>query len=1109
MKEAWGNDPLWFKDAVIYQLHVRSFADSNSDGIGDFRGLRRRLDYLEELGVTALWLLPFYPSPLRDEGYDIADYRNVNPAYGTLRDFRSLLRAAHDRGMRVITELVINHTSDQHPWFQKARNSPPGSAARDFYVWSDTPERYPDARIIFKDFERSNWTWDPVAGAYYWHRFYHHQPDLNFESKEVRRGVLDALDFWLEMGVDGVRLDAIPYLYEREGTNCENLPETHRFLKELRAHVDRRFEGRMLLAEANQWPEDAAAYFGDGDECHMNFHFPVMPRLFMALRMEDRFPIVDILQQTPEIPESCQWAMFLRNHDELTLEMVTDEDRDYMYRVYAEDPQARINLGIRRRLAPLLGNDRRRIELMNALLFSLPGTPIIYYGDEIGMGDNIYLGDRNGVRTPMQWSPGRNAGFSDVNPQKLYLPTIIDPEYHYETVNVEARQSNRHSLLWWIRRLIALRQRTAVFGRGTLELLHPDNHHVVAFVRRHQENAVLVICNLSRFAQHVTLEVRGYEGAVPIEMFGRTPFPPLEGGRLEITLGPHGFFWFELERGRIEESEAAEELPDLGALRRLSALARGRARESMAVAIGRILPQQRWFASKARTVREMNVRDVVPLDRSGPLFVVVEVEYTDAEAERYVLFVDVARARDDEATLPPSSRAVAYARLRLEGEPFVLVDALSLPGPSREVLNFIERRRRRTGDLGVLSGQPARKLADAFAEAETLEPRLAGVEQSNTTVLFGRTAVLKLFRRLQPGVNPDLEVVRFLTEKTDFAHIPQYLGAIELKDEDNGGEPATVALLQEFVESEANAWEYTLSAVGSFLERVMARGAPPATRTGQRTLLEAAARPIAIEARETIGAFLETARRLGEVTADMHLALASRRDVPVFAPEGFGAMEQRSLYQSLRATLGRTMALLDRSIDTLPEDLVPEAESLVGRRDHAMALFSRVLEDRDLGKRVRVHGDYHLGQLLFTGTDFYVLDFEGEPARPLTERRLKRSPLRDVAGMLRSFDYAVEAAERQLIERGVATEEHREDLRAWCRLWVESCSAAFLSAYEERTADRGILPSTRERRDVLLQSLLLEKAFYELGYELNNRPDWVAIPLRGLAQLLKRAEQRG
>ncbi|HTI51271.1 MAG TPA: maltose alpha-D-glucosyltransferase, partial [Planctomycetaceae bacterium] len=551
------NEPLWYKDAVIYEVHVRAYCDEIGDGYGDFIGLTRKLDFLQDLGVTAIWLLPFYPSPLRDDGYDIANYTDIHPQYGKLDDFREFLAQAHDRGLRVITELVINHTSEQHPWFQRARRAPPGSSERDFYVWSDTPEKYRDARVIFKDFETSNWTYDPIARAYYWHRFYSHQPDLNFDNPAVWQALLPVVDFWFEMGVDGMRLDAVPYLFEREGTNCENLPETHEYLKALRRHVDGRFSNRMLLAEANQWPEDAVAYFGNGDECHMAFHFPVMPRLFMAMHMEDRFPVVDILNQTPAIPDNCQWAMFLRYHDELTLEMVTDEERDYMYRAYAHDRQARVNLGIRRRLAPLLGNNRRRIELMNGLLFSLPGTPVIYYGDEIGMGDNIYLGDRNGVRTPMQWSADRNAGFSRANPQRLYLPINIDPEYHYEAINVEAQQNNPSSLLWWMKRLIGQRRLHKALGRGSIEFLHPQNRRILAFVRQFEDEHILVVANLSRFVQHVELDLSKYAGVVPHELFGGTPFPRVGSQPYLLTFGPHSFYWILLQPQTEAEASGA------------------------------------------------------------------------------------------------------------------------------------------------------------------------------------------------------------------------------------------------------------------------------------------------------------------------------------------------------------------------------------------------------------------------------------------------------------------------------------------------------------------------------------------------------------------------
>ncbi len=666
-------DPLWFKDAIIYELHVKTFCDSDGDGMGDFRGLMEKLDYLQELGVTAIWLLPFYPSPMRDDGYDIADYFDVNPNFGTLDDFRAFLDAAHDRNLRVITELVINHTSDQNPWFQKSRravarygpvaagddrgsarvtgvNDPGYSdedlAYKDFYVWSETPEKYKDARIIFKDFETSNWAWDPLAKAYYWHRFYSHQPDLNFDNPAVHDAVKKVCDFWLSMGVDGLRLDAIPYLYEREDTNCENLPETHKYLQELRAHVDAKFPNRMLLSEANQWPEDAAAYFGKGDEAHMNFHFPLMPRMFMALQMEDRFPIIDIMEQTPAIPENCQWAMFLRNHDELTLEMVTDEERDYMYRVYATDPHARINLGIRRRLGPLLANNRRKIELLKTLLFSMPGTPIIYYGDEIGMGDNFYLGDRNGCRTPMQWSPDRNAGFSRANPQQLYLPVTIDPEYHYEAVNVENQQKNLSSLLWWTRRVIAMRKNFKAFSRGSLEFLNPDNPKVLAFLRRFENETIVMVANLSRFSQSAELDLSRFAGCVPMEVFSRNLFRPIRKTHYVITLGPHAYYWFVLQ-APIDARRTSKKhvVPTIKAPAQLDGLLGNSQREQLERdVLPNHIQNSRWFGSKARSFRNLKVTEQLAFsaDADGARLWFIDVNYLDAPTERYAIPVKIA-----------------------------------------------------------------------------------------------------------------------------------------------------------------------------------------------------------------------------------------------------------------------------------------------------------------------------------------------------------------------------------------------------------------------------------------------------------------------------------
>ena len=543
------SDNLWYKDAVFYELHVKAFYDSNADGFGDFRGLMEKLDYVQELGIDCIWILPFYPSPLRDDGYDIADYYGVHPDYGTLQDFKAFLKAAHRRNLKVMVDLVMNHTSDQHPWFQEARKDPK-SPRRNYYVWSDTDQKYLDARIIFIDTERSNWTWDPVAQQYYWHRFFSHQPDLNYDNPRVRRSMLKVIRHWLDMGVDGFRADAVPYLFEREGTNCENLPETHAYLKEVRRFIDEHYPGRILLAEANQWPADVRPYFGDGDEFHMAFNFPLMPRIFMALRREDRTPIVDIISQLPPIPETCQWCLFMRNHDELTLEMVTDEERDYMYHEYAKDPRMKLNLGIRRRLAPLVDNGRRRIELLNSLLFTLPGSPIIYYGDEIGMGDNIYLGDRNGVRTPMQWTGDRNAGFSRADAARLYSPVIMDPVYGYQAINVEAQLRDPSSLLNWMKRLIRIRKRYPVFGRGAIEFLHPENRKVLAYIRRDDQH-VLVVNNLSRFVQPVELDLRHYAGWTPVEIFGETRFPPIGELPYFLTLGPHGFYWFRLERNTV------------------------------------------------------------------------------------------------------------------------------------------------------------------------------------------------------------------------------------------------------------------------------------------------------------------------------------------------------------------------------------------------------------------------------------------------------------------------------------------------------------------------------------------------------------------------------
>jgi maltose alpha-D-glucosyltransferase/alpha-amylase len=1106
------DDPLWYKDAVIYELHVRSFHDQDGDGIGDFAGLVAKLDYLQDLGITAIWLLPFYPSPLKDDGYDIAEYTQVHPSYGTLRDFKHFLAEAHARGLRVITELVLNHTSDQHPWFQRARRAPRGSRWRDFYVWSDSDQRYKDARVIFQDFEPSNWTWDPVAGAHFWHRFYHHQPDLNFENPAVHRALLRVVDFWFDLGVDGLRLDAVPYLYEREGTNCENLPETHGFLKELRAHVDEHHKDRMLLAEANQWPEDAVAYFGQGDECHMNFHFPLMPRLWMAVRMEDRFPIVDIVKQTPEIPATCQWALFLRNHDELTLEMVTDQERDYMWRVYAHDSRARINLGIRRRLAPLLGNDRRKLELMKGLLLSLPGTPVIYYGDELGMGDNIWLGDRNGVRTPMQWSGDRNAGFSKAHPQALFLPVIIDPESHFETINVETQQKNASSMLWWMKRLIALRKRYHAFGRGSLELLYPDNPKVLAFLRRHEEETLLVVANLSRFTQAASIDLSRFGGAIPVELFGRTALPGVEEGRpYFLTLGPHAFHWFALEPRAAHEGQGAAagrleaigaRLPSLGVEPAWEALLEPEARAALEQELPAFLRTRRWFGAKTTPIRGARIADAVPIAPSDACLLVVQVEYFDRDTETYS--VPLALVRGDAAAAALADRpGLVFARVRRPGahddapDDAALVDGLFEPSAAGALVSAVMRRGTLRGEAGRLVAAPAgRRLR--LPEGGIPSAALLGAEQSNTSAVFGHRWVLKLFRALEVGVNPDLEVGRFLTRRA-FTHAARVEGELTYL---RGPEAMTMGVLTAFVQNEGDAWRFSLDALSRYYERVLASGvARPPGRPGHlldRAIADHdAAAPPADLLGDFTGVYPGMARLLGDRTARLHLALASDPDDPTFAPEPYAAHAQRSIMQGLRTTITRAFDVLRRQLVRLPGGARAEAEQTLGLEARLHERVRELLGLKLTAKRIRTHGDLHLGQVLYTGSDFVFIDFEGEPARPISERRMKRSALRDVAGLLRSLHYAAHAA----LESETIRPEDREGLRPWADAWFLEMGAAMLSEYLTVSAGAPFLPAARTELRLLLDLHLLEKALYELVYELDHRPAWIGLPLEGIRSI--------
>jgi maltose alpha-D-glucosyltransferase/alpha-amylase len=1094
------SDPHWFKDAIVYELHVRAFHDSNNDGIGDFGGLIQKLDYLQDLGVTCLWLLPFFPSPLRDDGYDIADYLSVHPSYGTLDDFRTFLDEAHERSLQVMIELVVNHTSDQHPWFQAARVAPPGSPEREFYVWSDTDQRYRDARIIFTDTEKSNWTWDPVAKAYYWHRFFSHQPDLNFENPAVVDEVVRAMRFWLDLGVDGLRLDAIPYLVERDGTNCENLPETHGVIKRLRQEMDAQHENRVILAEANQWPVDVRPYFGDGDECHMAFHFPLMPRIFMALRLEDRLPITDVMAQTPDIPSGCQWGLFLRNHDELTLEMVSDEERDYMYLAYSADPLMRINIGIRRRLAPLMDNNRRRIELLNSLLFSFPGTPILYYGDEIGMGDNIYLGDRNGVRTPMQWNADRNAGFSRATPAKLYSPVIMDPVYGHEAVNVEAQQGDASSLLSWMRNMIALRKLFALFGRGTLEMLQPANRKVLAYLRRHEGEQALCVANLSRFAQPVALDLAGLEGMTPVEMLGYVEFPPIGPDPYPLTLGPYGFLWFELH-APVEQVEVAAEEPAAETLVLDMAggwigLFEGASRHRLESGpLAAFLARQRWFGGKARAIAATSVADWVELAGTAAALALVDVEYEDGQSERYLVPLAIRTGPEADRLREEAAGAVVAAVSLVDGEG-LLLDGLFDPAVGRALLSCVEHGSEIRTARGTIQGAPGPGLADALAGLVDRPVAVRGsAEQSNTSVKFGDRLILKVFRRQSAGPNPDAEIGRYLTESAGFAYVPPFAGTIEYRD---GATRHTLAMLQRLVPNEGDGWQWTLDELHRYYERCSTQSAPPDPDSLQAPLAQLAAAPPTSVALDHVGLCLDAAATLGRRTAEMHLALARNTGDPAFAPEPMIPDDLRQLESDLRAHASAVFESLKRSLPGLPNDVVERAGLVLGQRRSLMSRFDTLATTAASGWRTRIHGDYHLGQVLRARGDYVIIDFEGEPARPLAYRRAKQSPLKDVAGMLRSFSYAAWAA---LLAFTARHPEGQDQLEPWAQLWERATSAAFLRAYLASMEGSEWLPGDPSVLRKMLDAFLLDKALYELLYELNNRPAWVRIPLEGVLAL--------
>ncbi len=1089
------DDPLWYKEAVIYQLHVKSFFDSNNDGVGDFPGLLQKLDYIAELGVDTIWLLPFYPSPRRDDGYDIADYRGVHPDYGTLADARRFVRAAHARGLRVITELVVNHTSDQHPWFQRARRSRPGSKYRNYYVWSDNDQKYRDTRIIFLDTEKSNWTWDAEAQAYFWHRFYSHQPDLNYDNPQVLKEILAVMHYWMETGIDGLRLDAVPYLVEREGTINENLPETHAVLKAIRADLDRSFANRVLLAEANQWPEDAQEYFGNGDECHMAFHFPLMPRMYMAIAREDRFPITDILRQTPDIPETCQWAVFLRNHDELTLEMVTSSERDYLWETYAKEQRARLNLGIRRRLAPLLERDRRRIELMNSLLLSMPGTPVIYYGDEIGMGDNIHLGDRDGVRTPMQWSPDRNGGFSRADRERLVLPPILGGLYGYESVNVESQQRDPHSLLNWMRRMLAVRRQQRVLGRGTLQFLYPGNRKILAYLRSHEGTDILCVANLSHATQAVELELSAFSSRVPVEMLGGTPFPTIGELPYLLTLPPYGFYWFDLRTDAAPPAWHAtphEQMQELNTLvlkgRTGYQLTENSLRSLQRDVLPTWLRLRRWFAGKNLRIQKAEVRYAVRLPGDGENYLAEVSVETNSGTQCYA--VPVALIWDE--NLQGAPQQLALARVRRAANPGMLTDAFVMPGFIRAVIDHLRNGSEIPVSFGATRGkvrfvpQPGLDNLELGPESEL---EWLGGEQSNSSVIVGYRAVLKQIRRVAEGVNPEAEMTGYLTTH-GYQNTPALLG--EVLFEHDGGDSHTLMLLHAYISNQGNAWDWTLEYLRRTLDEIALTG-EPADRYD-----------------DLLASYNAIAAIMGRRLAELHAVLARDTEDPAFKPRVPDGRSARARASAVSAMFNQALQALERH--------AWETEAKRGRAAALRALEPAIVERIQKlatmrgGLLIRTHGDLHLGQILIAQSDAYIIDFEGEPVRSMQERRARSTAMRDVAGMLRSFDYAAAAvvAEQEALahpDTGAGVDPQgtvRQNREALLQRFRESATASFLDSYRSTAADLGGTWLADDGGAADLELALLEKAAYEACYEAANRPRWIDIPLRGLADIATR-----
>jgi maltose alpha-D-glucosyltransferase / alpha-amylase len=1070
---------LWYKDAIIYQLHVKAFADSNNDGIGDFVGLTEKLDYLQDLGVNALWLLPFYPSPGRDDGYDIADYGSINPDFGTMKDFKRFIQEAKRRGLRVITELVVNHTSDQHHWFKRARRSPPGSSARSWYVWSDTDQKYLGTRIIFTDTEKSNWTWDPEAGQFYWHRFFSHQPDLNFDNPRVVSAIIQVMKRWLDAGVDGFRLDAIPYLCERDGTNNENLPETHAVIKRLRQELDAYSKDKLLLAEANQWPEDVQEYFGQGDECHMAYHFPLMPRIYMAIAQEDRFPITDILRQTPDIPSNCQWALFLRNHDELTLEMVTDVERDYLWSTYANDPRARINVGIRRRLAPLMDNDRRKIELMNSLLLSFPGTPIIYYGDEIGMGDNIYLGDRNGVRTPMQWTPDRNGGFSRTDPARLYAPMIMDPVYGYEAVNVEAQSRSLSSLLNATKRLISVRKSTLAFGRGTMAFIRPANRSVLVYVRQYKDEVILCVANLSRSAQATELDLSAFKGRVPIEMLGRSRFPAIGEQPYMITLAPYGFYWFQLKERDKSEPVVQRAVPEFETLvvplgSTWVSLARTRSMFERDVLPG-YLARSRWYPERSADVIHPTLTSAIPFCDIGdnrPWLIFFKAAEQD-DAIRYMLPMQIEWVRFDRERYNPQ----AFAAVRQGAREGTLLDAATSPIFLALLLHNLKQSLTVEENGMRLEFRPTSAFPDkAIRESDQI--RIIETDRCNSIAVVENEYFVKLHRQLDAGPHPEIDVGRFLTEVAGFANTAPLFGSVEIVQD---GERRAVGTVHGFIENQGNGWTVSAAYLDRFIDEQRVRAANEDHRQSE-------------EQPPYLRYMMQAGRRVGE----LHAALASRSDLPDFAPEPTRADDVGHWIDAIRAQAGRVFADLTEGRDRFRDLDRTLVDQVLAKRAVLFEQLSTLLPRDVDGLNIRLHGDFHLGQILIVKDDICIVDFDGNEALPLTERRRKAPPARDVAGFLRSIDCSVRAA----LERALKTAPDDGRLATTLSEWRDQAVAAFMAGYREVRANQRLWPADPHTIEAMLSFFMLEKSIAEIEYELARRPDWLRVTLSNLLRIL-------